>query len=65
MRGVGAPTTLIPSSEAYFKIKLTVFLDTSILKVFLKIIKTIDFRGDLSDISAKKTSLILRPLFLF
>ena len=32
---------------------------TLILKTLLKILKTNDFRGDPSDISAKKTSLVL------
>ena len=45
-------STRMRSSEVFFKIKLNVFLDTLILKLFFKIIKIPNFRGDLSDISA-------------
>ena len=45
------------SSEGFFKIKSNDFLDTLILNIFFDIIKTNNFRGDLSDISGEKTSL--------
>ena len=45
-------------SEVFFKIKLNIFLDTSILKIILYIIKINNFRVDVSGISAKKTSLV-------
>ena len=46
-------------SEAFYKIKLNVLLDTLIPKNILKIIKIYNFQGGLSDISANKTSLIV------
>ena len=46
------------TSEAFFKIKLNCFLDTLILKIYFLIIKINNFRGDLSGISAKKSSLV-------
>ena len=44
-------------SEAFFKMKLNVFLDTLIQKIWNLIIKINIFRGELSTISAKKASL--------
>ena len=43
-------------SEAFFKIKLLLFLDTLILQIHFLIAKINYFRGDLSDISAKKAT---------
>ena len=45
----------VVSSEAFFKIKLNVCLDTTILKIYIfKIIQVHNFRGYLSDISARR-----------
>ena len=43
-------------SAFVFKIKCKVFLDTTIQKMFFKKSKTINFRGDLTDVSALKWS---------
>ena len=48
----------ISASEAFFEIKLNCFLDTLLLKIFFFMIKINNFRGDLSDISAKTATLI-------
>ena len=47
---------VVRSSEAVFKIRLTTFLDTLILKIILLIIKKIKSPGEVSDISALKKS---------
>ena len=44
-------------SEVFFKIKSNIFLDTLILKLLYKFIKIDNFRGELSDVAAKKTAL--------
>ena len=44
------------TSEVCFKITLNIFLDTSIQILFFLIIKIDNFRGVLSDMSAKKTT---------
>ena len=45
-------------SVYFFKIKLFICFDTLILKIYFFIIKIHNFRGDLSSISAKKSSLL-------
>lgn len=45
-------------SEAFFEIKVSIFLDTFILRLLFLMIKIHDFRGDITDISFKKASLI-------
>ena len=45
-------------SASFFKIKLNIFLDTLIQKIFFQIIKINNFRDDLTDISAKKEALL-------
>ena len=57
----------ISASEAFFEIKLNCFLDTLLLKIFFFMIKINNFRGDLSDRSAKTATLpvtagALKPL---
>ena len=52
----------ILGSGAFFKIKLNCLLDTLIRKIYFLIIKINNFRGDLSDISAKTGALVLGPL---
>ena len=52
------------SSEVFFKIKLNVFLGTLILNIFFQIIEINNFRGDLSDTSAKISSLYMFITFL-
>ena len=49
------------STEVFFKIKFTQFLDTLILYVYFLIIKIKKIRGDLSDISAKMATLAVSP----
>ena len=44
--------------DSVFKIKQVVFLDTLIQIRFFKITKTVNFRGDLSEVSARKESLM-------
>ena len=45
-------------SASFFKIKLNIMLDTLIQKIFFEIIKINNFRGELTDNSAKKEALI-------
>ena len=52
---------LARSSASIFKIKISFFWDTLILKRFFKIIKMNIFRGDLTDISAKAEVLARSP----
>ena len=47
------------NSEAFFKIKFSLFWDALILKVYFLIVKIINFRGDLSDISATTATLLM------
>ena len=53
---LGGPTSG-PQQCFFFKIKSFVFLGILILKIFVLMSKINDFRGDLSGISAKKSSL--------
>ena len=48
---------MVPSSEAFFKSKVNVFLDALILKMCYFTIQITKYRGDLIDKSAKKASL--------
>ena len=43
----------------YFQIRLFIFPDTVILKIYFLMTKKYIFRGDLSGISAKKSSLMV------
>ena len=45
--------------EAFFKNKFSFFWDALILKVYFLIVKIINFRVDLSDISAKTATLLI------
>ena len=49
----------IIGSASFFKIKYIIFLDTLIQKIFFEIIKINNFRGELTDNSAKKEALII------
>ena len=48
----------MPASDSFFKIKSNIFLDTMIQKRFSDTVKINNFRGDLTDISAKKEALV-------
>ena len=48
----------VSASASFFKIELNVFLDTLIQKIFIKIMKINNFRGELTDISAIKEALV-------
>ena len=53
--------TALGSSDFFFKIKLFIYLDTMILQILFLIVKINILLGDLSDISAKKTTLLGSP----
>ena len=51
---------MVMNRDVFFKIKLKIFLDTLIVKKYFFIIKINNFRGDLSDISAKTATLVMK-----
>ena len=59
MPSFGLVGRVIIGSAVVFKIKCIYFLDTLILKIIFLITKLNNFRGDLSDISAKTATLII------
>ena len=48
------------SGEAFFKIELNAFMDTLIIKLFFPIVDLKSSRGDVTNVSALKTSLAAR-----
>ena len=59
MADISATTqSLVDTSEVFFKIKLLFFENASVLKIFWYAMKINNLQGDLSDILAKKTSLV-------
>ena len=57
---ISAKITALASSEAFFEIQLNVVLDTLIQKMYILTRKINVFRGELSNISVAKASLLAR-----